>query len=85
MVLILICIDPLDGRKKENLFMKKGQVSESSIAAKCGSKILAPICFRGTCSTELINLWTEQFLLPNLKRLQVIILDNATFHKSEKS
>jgi transposase len=55
---------------------------ESFIAAKCGSKLLAPLCFQGTCNTLLFNTWIEQFLVPELKPGQVVILDNASFHKS---
>lgn len=58
---------------------------ESFIAAKCGSQILAPFCFQGTCNTELFNQWVETFLVPSLIPGQVVILDNATFHKSEKT
>jgi transposase len=63
----------------------KRYARESFIAAKCGSKILAPFCFQGTCNTELFNLWVEKFLVPTLKPGQLVILDNATFHKSEKT
>ena len=58
---------------------------ESFVAAKCGADILAPFCFRGTCNTDLFNFWLEKFLCPVLKPGQVVILDNATFHKSEKT
>lgn len=58
---------------------------ESFVAAKCGSRILAPFCYQGTCNTELFNLWVERFLLPELKTGQMIIMDNATFHKSERT
>lgn len=58
---------------------------ESFIAAKCGSEILAPLCYKGTCNTILFNLWVEDFLIPVLKPGQVVILDNATFHKSIKT
>lgn len=58
---------------------------ESFIAAKCGSKILAPLCYKGTCNTKLFNLWIEDFLIPVLKPGQVVILDNATFHKYIKT
>ena len=30
-------------------------------------------------------MWLEKFLIPELKPGQVIIMDNATFHKSQKS
>ena len=63
----------------------KRYARESFVAAKCGSKILAPFCFQGTCNTELFNVWVEKFLIPALKPGQVVILDNATFHKSEKT
>ena len=63
----------------------KRYARESFVAAKCGSEILAPFCFKGTCYTDLFNLWIETCLVPVLKPGQVIILDNATFHKSEKT
>ena len=43
------------------------------------------MCFKGTCNTELFNAWIEQVLLPELKPGQVVILDNAAFHKSPKT
>jgi len=58
---------------------------ESFIAGKVNSKIIAPFCFNGTCDTNLFNLWVEQFLVPELIPGQVIIMDNATFHKSKKT
>lgn len=58
---------------------------ESFIAGKVQSKIIAPFCYQGTCNTELFNTWIERILLPELKEGQVVIMDNASFHKSEKS
>ncbi len=43
------------------------------------------MCFEGTCDTILFNTWLEKVLIPNLKPGQVLILDNASFHKSKKS
>jgi hypothetical protein len=57
---------------------------ESFIAATCHSKILAPLCFQGTCNTDLFEFWIEKFLLPELKPDQIVIMDNTTFHKSKK-
>lgn len=68
-----------------------GQVSgkrfarESFIAGKVQSKILAPFCYQGTCNTELFNTYLEKILLPEMKKGQVIIMDNATFHKSQET
>jgi transposase len=58
---------------------------ESFIAAKIESRILAPFCYKGTCDTLLFNLWLKDFLIPELKPGQVVIMDNATFHKSQDS
>jgi len=43
------------------------------------------MCFEGTCDTALFNTWLEKVLIPNLIPGQVLILDNASFHKSKKS
>jgi transposase len=63
----------------------KRYARESFIAAKIESCILAPFCYTGTCDTLLFNLWLKDFLLPVLKPGQVVIMDNASFHKSKDS
>ena len=55
---------------------------ESFIAAQRGTQILSPFCYQGTCNTDLFNMWLKDFLIPELKPGQVVILDNAAFHKS---
>lgn len=44
--------------------------------------LIAPMLFDGTCDTETFNAWLSSSLLPLLKRGTIIVLDNATFHKS---
>ena len=41
--------------------------------------------FKGTCNTRRFNQWFEKRLLPCLKPQTVIVLDNATFHKSKRT
>lgn len=55
---------------------------ESIIAGFFQGKLLAPMCYQGTCNTELFNVWLKQVMIPELKQGQVLILDNATFHRS---
>lgn len=43
------------------------------------------MCFEGTCDSSLFNTWLKQLLIPNLTPGQVLILDNASFHKSAES
>ncbi len=54
---------------------------QSVISALFKGKFLSPMCFEGTCDTSLFNSWLKQ----NLTAGQVLILDNASFHKSIES
>jgi transposase len=58
---------------------------ESFISALYEGKFLAPMCFRGTCNSELFNIWLKEVLIPELQPGKVLILDNASFHRSETS
>ena len=58
---------------------------ESFIACLSRGKLLAPMCFQGTCNTGLFNTWLEKMVMPQLQSGQVLILDNASFHRSEES
>jgi transposase len=60
----------------------KRYARHSFVAAKCGKKILAPMTYKGTCNSQLFEKWVEKVLLPEIKKGQIIIMDNATFHKS---
>ena len=50
----------------------------------CQGKLIAPLTFIGSCNRALFEKWLTEKLLPSLKIGQTLILDNATFHKSEK-
>ena len=41
--------------------------------------------FNGSCNTQLVETWVEKFLIKELKAGQVVIMDNASFHKSKKT
>ena len=54
-------------------------------AYNLGSKeLIAPFEYEGNTTKALFKDWFEQILCPELKAGQVIILDNASFHKSEE-
>lgn len=57
----------------------------SMLAAECEKRILAPLVFEGTCDAKLFNKWLEEWLLPELKEGQVVIMDNYSIHKSAKT
>ena len=75
---------PIGMRIYESISGKR-YARESFIAAKVESHIVAPFCYTGTCDTHLFNLWLRDFLLPELQPGQVVIMDNASFHKSQDS
>lgn len=58
---------------------------ESFVAGLNNNKVVAPICFQGTMDNILFNFWLANFLLPEIGPGKTIILDNAAFHKSQKT
>ncbi len=57
----------------------------SLIAARIGTHFDAPMLFEGTTNTAIFNAWLEQELCPKLHHNQVVVMDNAAFHKSAKT
>ena len=49
------------------------------------NKSIAPMVFNGSCNTKLFEAWVEQFLIKELKPGQFVVMDNASFHKSQKT
>lgn len=83
-----ICKDRGWAKKGEILQGKKsGKHYERTniIAGYVDREPIAPMVFNGTCDTELFNNWVEKFLIQELKLGQVVVMDNASFHKSQKT
>ena len=49
------------------------------------NKSIAPMVFNGSCNTKLFEGWVERFLIKELQAGQYVVMDNAAFHKSEKT
>jgi transposase len=85
---VTICKDRGWGKKGEMLTGKKsGKYYERTniIAGYVNKKSIAPMVFNGSCNTLLFESWIEQFLIKELEPNQVVIMDNASFHKSQKT
>lgn len=83
-----ICKDRGWGKKGSLLAGKKsGKYYERTniIAGLVNNKSIAPMVFNGSCNTDLFNNWVEHFLIKELNPGQVVIMDNASFHKSQKT
>lgn len=57
----------------------------SLIGGYRNGKLIAPVLFNGNCNTDTTNVWLKAHLLPVLKPDSVIVMDNASFHKSQET
>jgi transposase len=64
--------------------LKLGHRTEriSMIAGWCEQQVMAPMTFKGYCDSALVETWVQQVLVKELKPGQVVVIDNASFHKS---
>ncbi len=46
--------------------------------------LFSPFMFEGHCNTQVFERYIEHIVIPNLKPKQILIIDNASFHKSKK-
>jgi transposase len=56
----------------------------SMIGGLCKQNFMAPFIFEGHCNTAVFELYVEKVLAPALKKEMLVVIDNASFHKSEK-
>ena len=70
--------------KGERIYALKSGKREgriNMIAAWCHRQLLAPFTLEGSCNRALFEMWLERCLIPELRPGQVLVVDNATFHK----
>lgn len=83
-----ICKDRGWGKRSEKLVGKKsGKYYQRTniIAGYVNHKSIAPMVFNGSCNTRLFETWVERALIKELKPGQFVVMDNASFHKSQKT
>jgi transposase len=51
------------------------------IAGLCKGQLVAPFTVEGSCNRNVFEIWLETCLIPLLQPGQVVVMDNATFHK----
>lgn len=76
------------GRRNQKLTGKKSgkyYLRTNIIAGYVNKKSIAPMVFNGSCTTELFNNRVEHFLIKELQPGQFVVMDNASFHKSQKT
>lgn len=63
---------------KKNLDIKR---EGSMIAALNNGNIFAPMMFNGYCDSNIFITYVKEFLVKELKRGQIVVMDNINFHK----
>lgn len=56
----------------------------SMIGGLCNNQFQAPFMFEGHCNATVFELYLEKILIPTLTPGKIVIVDNASFHKSIK-
>jgi len=75
---------PIGKQVISNVYGRKfGRISVIAAWIPSQKKMLAPYVFNGHTDATRFNGWLEKCLLPELRPGQIIIMDNATFHKSK--
>lgn len=72
------------GQRFYDLKSGKRSIRVSIISGLNQGKLIAPLTLEGACNRSVFEQWLAEKLLPVLKPGQTVILDNASFHKSEK-
>jgi len=70
------------GERFHSLKSGRRQGRVNTIArALCNPQLIAPFTVEGACNRTVFEMWLETSLLPTLEPGQVLVMDNATFHK----
>lgn len=56
----------------------------SVIGAICSLGMITELAVQGSVDEDILNVFLKDYLLPELKQGQVIIMDNVRFHKCKK-
>lgn len=55
------------------------------IAGYRGGKLIAPWYFKGTTDRKMVETWCENALKSDICKGDVVVMDNATFHRHSKA
>ena len=73
------------GHRVDGLVSGHRRPRTSLLAARMDGQLEEPLLFEGTCDTVIFNTWLQRRLCPRLNAQHLVILDNATFHKSPET
>lgn len=73
------------GQRVDGLVSGHRRPRTSLIAARREGRLEEPLLFEGTCDPVVFNTWLQTRLCPRLNAQHLVILDNATVHKSPET
>ena len=77
----MIMVGMIKGQRFHALKSGRREGRVNMIAALCNQNLIAPFTVEGACNRTVFETWLETCLLPILEAGQVLVMDNATFHK----
>ena len=78
-----ICLGTRVGHATERLSVVAAWQAVSGEPVSGKTALMAALSFDGTCHSRLFELWLRVMLCPLLRAGQVLILDNARFHRKK--
>ncbi len=77
--MVMVGINKGNASMHSSLSRREGRVN--MIAALCNQNLIAAFTVEGACNRTVFETWLSTCLLPTLVPGQVVVMDNATFHK----
>ena len=71
------------GQKLYTCVKGKREKRTNLLMAQRGKEWLAPVVFTGSCTAKTVSTWLEDFLLKELDKPSIIIMDNAPVHNKK--
>ena len=54
------------------------------MAGKCGDKIISPLVYEKTMTSDFFETWFKDVFLNEVEANKAIVMDNASFHRKNK-
>ena len=72
-----------EGKKLYGEVKGRREKKTNLLMAQRGQQWIAPFVFTGTCTAGTVNVWCETFLIKELERPSIVIMDNAPIHNKK--
>jgi len=74
----------LRGKRIHGIIPGKRQKRTNVVAGLCCGKIIGDYCYEGSMNSARFEDWFCDYLLPNTRKGDTIIMDNASYHNKKR-